>query len=40
MCENVNSAVKRIRGSTLRNHKENRQFAEAALKVAAYTIKV
>jgi hypothetical protein len=40
MCESVNSAIKRISGSTLRSHKQNTQFAEAALKVAAYAIKV
>ncbi|MBL8765398.1 MAG: transposase [Phycisphaerae bacterium] len=40
MCESVNSAVKRISGSTLRSRKQNTLFAEAALKVAAYAIKV
>jgi hypothetical protein len=40
MCESVNSAIKRISGSTLRSRKENTLFAEAALKVAAYAIKV
>lgn len=40
MCESVNSAIKRISGSTLRSHKENTLFAEAAFKVAAYAIKV
>lgn len=40
MCESVNSAVKRVSGSTLRSRKENTLFAEAALKVAAYAIKV
>lgn len=39
-CETVNSAVKRISGATLRSRKENTLFAEAALKVAAYAIKV
>lgn len=40
MCETVNSAIKRTSGSTLRSHKQNTLFAEAALKVAAYAIKV
>jgi hypothetical protein len=40
MCESVNSAIKRISGSTLRSRKQNTLFAEAALKVAAYAIKV
>jgi hypothetical protein len=40
MCESVNSGLKRISGSTLRSRKENTLFAEAALKVAAYAIKV
>lgn len=40
MCESVNSAIKRMTGSTLRSRKENTLFAEAALKVAAYAIKV
>ena len=40
MCESVNSAIKRITGSTLRSHKENTLFAEAALKVLAYAVKV
>lgn len=40
MCESVNSAVKRVSGSTLRSRKENTLFAEAALKVTAYAIKV
>lgn len=40
MCESVNSAIKRVSGSTLRSHKQNTLFAEAALKVAAYAIKV
>ena len=39
MCESVNSAIKRVSGSTLRSRKENTLFAEAALKVAAYAIK-
>jgi Transposase DDE domain len=39
MCETVNSAIKRISGSTLRSRKESTLFAEAALKVAAYAIK-
>jgi hypothetical protein len=40
MCESVNSGIKRTSGSTLRSLKENTLFAEAALKVAAYAIKV
>lgn len=40
MCESENSAIKRTSGSTLRSRKENTLFAEAALKVAAYAIKV
>lgn len=40
MCESVNSAIKRISGSTLRSRNDNTLFAEAALKVAAYAIKV
>lgn len=40
MCESVNSAIKRTMGSTLRARKDNTLFAEAALKVAAYAIKV
>lgn len=40
MCESVNSAIKRMTGSTLRSRKENTLFAEAALKVAAYAVKV
>lgn len=40
MCETVNSAIKRISGSTLRSRKQNTLFAEAALKVAAYAIRV
>jgi Transposase DDE domain len=40
MCESVNRAVKRTTGSTLRSREENTLFAEAALKVAAYAIKV
>ncbi|MFN0133023.1 MAG: hypothetical protein ACKVW3_10935 [Phycisphaerales bacterium] len=40
MCESVNSAVKRISGDTLRSRKENTLFSEAALKVAAYAVKV
>jgi len=40
MCETANSAIKRISGSTLRSRKERTLFAEAALKVAAYAIKV
>lgn len=38
MSESVNSAIKRISGSTLRSRKENTLFAEAALKVAAYAV--
>jgi hypothetical protein len=40
MCESVNSGLKRTSGSTLRSIKQNTLFAEAALKVAAYAIKV
>ncbi len=40
MCESVNIAEKRVSGSTLRSRKENTLLAEAALKVAAYAIKV
>lgn len=40
MCESVNSAIKRMTGSTLRSRKESTLFAEAALKVAAYAVKV
>jgi hypothetical protein len=40
MCESVNRGIKRTSGSTLRSRKENTLFAEAALKVAAYAIKV
>lgn len=40
MCESVNSAIKRINGSTPRSRKQATLFAEAALKVAAYAIKV
>jgi Transposase DDE domain len=40
MCESVNSGIKRTSGSTLRSVKQNTLFAEAALKVAAYAIKV
>jgi len=40
MCESVNSGIKRVSGSTLRSRKQNTLFAEAALKVAAYAIKV
>ncbi len=40
MCESVNSAIKRISGSTLRSRKRNTLFAEAALKVVAYAVKV
>jgi hypothetical protein len=40
MCESVNSGIKRTSGSTLRSVKNNTLFAEAALKVAAYAIKV
>ncbi|MCK6478499.1 MAG: hypothetical protein L6Q35_16900 [Phycisphaerales bacterium] len=40
MCESVNSGIKRTSGSTLRSRKQNTLFAEAALKVAAYAIKV
>lgn len=40
MCESVNRAVKRISGRTLRSRKENTLFAEAALKVTAYAVKV
>ncbi len=40
MCESVNSAIKRMTGSTLRSRKQNTLFAEAAMKVAAYAVKV
>lgn len=40
MCESVNSAIKRTTGSTLRSRKPNTLFAEAALKVAAYAVRV
>jgi hypothetical protein len=40
MCESVNSGIKRTSGSTLRSRKQNTLFTEAALKVAAYAIKV
>ena len=40
MCESVNSAIKRTSGSTLRSRKQNTLFAEAALKVVAYALKV
>jgi hypothetical protein len=40
MCESVNSGVKRVSGPTLRSRKQNTLFAEAALKVTAYAIKV
>jgi len=40
MCESVNSGIKRTSGSTLRSHKENTLFAEAAFKVVAYAAKV
>jgi hypothetical protein len=40
MCESVNSGVKRFSGDSLRSRKQNTLFAEAALKVAAYAIKV
>jgi len=40
MAESVNSGIKRTSGSTLRSLKQNTLFAEAALKVAAYAIKV
>ena len=39
-CESVNSAMKRLSGSMLRSRKPSTLFAEAALKVAAYAIKV
>lgn len=39
-CESANSAIKRTTGSILRSRKQNTLFAEAALKVAAYAIKV
>lgn len=39
-CESANSAIKRTTGSTLRSRKQNTLFAEAALKVVAYAIKV
>jgi hypothetical protein len=40
MCESVNSTIKRVTGDRLRSRKQNTLFAEAALKVAAYAIKV
>ena len=40
MAESVNSGIKRVSGPTLRSRKQNTLFAEAALKVAAYAIKV
>lgn len=40
MCESVNSAFKRTSGSTLRSRLDHTIFTEAALKVAAYAIKV
>jgi Transposase DDE domain len=40
MCESVNSAIKRVTGDRLRSRKQNTLFAEAALKVAAYAVKV
>lgn len=40
MCESVNSAIKRMTGSVLRSRKEHTLFTEAALKVAAYAVKV
>jgi hypothetical protein len=40
MAESVNSGIKRISGPTLRSRKQNTLFAEAALKVVAYAIKV
>ena len=40
MCESVNSAMKRVSGSMLRSRTPSTLFAEAALKVAAYAIKV
>jgi len=39
MCETVNSAAKRISGSTLRSRKENTLFFEAAMKFLAYAVK-
>jgi hypothetical protein len=40
MCEIVIGGTNRTSGRTLRSRKENTLFAEAALKVAAYAIKV
>jgi hypothetical protein len=40
MCESVNSGVKRVSGDSLRSRKKNTIFAEAAIKVTAYAIKV
>lgn len=40
MCESVNSAIKRVSGSTLRSRKPNTLFAEAGFKVVAYAVKV
>lgn len=39
-CETVNSGMKRTTGSVLRSRKQSTLFAEAALKVAAYAIKL
>lgn len=40
MSESVNSGIKRTSGDSLRSRKDNTLFAEAALKVAAYAVKV
>lgn len=39
-CETVNSGMKRTTGSALRSRKQSTLFAEAALKVAAYAIRL
>jgi len=39
-CETVNSGMKRTTGSVLRSRKQNTLFAEAALKVAAYAVRL
>lgn len=40
MCESANSGIKRVNGATLRSRKQSTMFAEAALRVVAYAIKV
>ncbi len=39
-CETVNNGMKRTTGSVLRSRKQNTLFAEAALKVAAYAVRL